>query len=73
MGIGSDPRRLADLLALPGPYLVHRGVPLERLTTNNEIAGFDRPFSGAIRVAPAALPAVLADFKPTASRPNRSH
>lgn len=37
------------------------------------IVMIDRPFSGAIRVEPLALADVLADFKPTASRPSESH
>jgi len=31
---------LTTLLAMLGPYLVRRHVGLEKLTTNNEIAGF---------------------------------
>jgi hypothetical protein len=37
------------------------------------IVMIDRPFSGPIRVEPAALADVLADFKPAASRPSESH
>jgi len=31
---------LTTLLAMLGPIIVRRYVPLERLTTNNEVAGF---------------------------------